>query len=917
VKSLSLQAKLYILAALASGAGLLAWSLLRLSLAEPWLLLAACGLASLTQILKVEGSTNRSSYNIGWMVFGFVFAMHGTPAALVVILVAHLVEWLWHKYPWYVQTFNIATYVFAVQAAGLVYSWSAASQGSLSLVTAFGLVAAMVVFTLVNHLMVGLVIWLARGENLVKSGVFGRLTLMIDFSLLCLGVAAALIWMLNPFAVVLTVIPLYLIYSTLRVPALERQTDTDPKTGLFNMRFFNRALEKELARALRDGHPVTIVVADLDLLRNINNTYGHLAGDAVLTGIAQILQKSVRAYDVVARFGGEEFAILMPEVTPEQAITRVEAIRLAVAAAEFQVATSVTPIRATMSFGIAGLARPDQAATEIVHNADLALYHSKLSGRNRASIYSNAGVKDLFSAVTPAAPEAAPPPPPSEPPAAKETPAPALPAQAEPRPAPKVRTRPWWLIKAYIGALALCAVTLLGFALPGYAPPDWVGLGAFALMLLLTEWLSIDIYLKDTSVSTAEVPYIAGLLLFGPLGAVVFSLVLAGTAMIKHRSPASRFIFNASNHLISGLLCLSLVRLVGRAFDVQSLPLLFGLAVASVGLAYLSSTMLVALAIDLDTGQPAWAVWSERFRWLAPLYLAMGVVSFALIFSYRGLGLVGALTIILPLGVLRLSQKQYIDRTTTMVSDLRKTNEVLVAQTKEVTTLNEELLLTLANAVDLRDPYVMGHSQHVARYAVLIAQELGLPPEQVEVVRKAGLLHDIGKLGIPERILFKPGPLTAAEYNQIQQHSLLGAQILSSSHALHRYIPVILHHHERFDGAGYPNRLKGHKIPLEARIVGVADAIEAMASDRPYRPGREAAAILADLLANSGTQFDPMIVEAFSAVIRKQGQGVIVNSALDVAVRVGSPQPTVNEALEVAVPVPSAIRLTPMATARP
>jgi diguanylate cyclase (GGDEF)-like protein len=142
-------------------------------------------------------------------------------------------------------------------------------------------------------------------------------------------------------------------------------------------------MNTELKRANRFDSSLAIVMADLDLLRNINNTYGHLAGDEVLIGIARILKQSVREYDVVARFGGEEFAILLAETTLEQAFKRAELIRKAVESASFPIPTSITPIKATLSLGIACRERFDQPGQEIVHNADTALYKSKLKGRNQ------------------------------------------------------------------------------------------------------------------------------------------------------------------------------------------------------------------------------------------------------------------------------------------------------------------------------------------------------------------------------------------------------------------------------------------------------------------------------------------------------------------------------------------------------
>ena len=135
-----------------------------------------------------------------------------------------------------------------------------------------------------------------------------------------------------------------------------------------------------------------MVLGDLDLLRNINNTYGHLAGDVVLKGIADILNKSAGEYDVVSRFGGEEFAILMPETTEEEACQRVERLRLQVEQANFRVKTCPTPIQATISFGVSGRHASDmETGEEILHNADVALYHAKLSGRNRVIIYDDVG----------------------------------------------------------------------------------------------------------------------------------------------------------------------------------------------------------------------------------------------------------------------------------------------------------------------------------------------------------------------------------------------------------------------------------------------------------------------------------------------------------------------------------------------
>jgi diguanylate cyclase (GGDEF)-like protein len=387
VTNLSRKARIFILGAILFGLVLLALELATLARqgSQAGVLIVVSALAAITQVLKVEGATNRSSYNISFVAYGFAFVLLGVPAAVLVMVVGSLVEWAWHRYPWYIQTFNIAQLIISGAVAGYVYHRITADGGvPQGLAGAVAILAATGLFVFINHLMVGLVIQFARGQNLIESGVFDRLTLIIDATLFAMGAGGALIWLVNPYATLLAIIPIYLIYSTLRVPALQRQAITDPKTGLFNARYFNETLQKELARADRFARPLTVVMADLDLLRNINNTYGHLAGDAVLIGVAKILSKNMRDYDTVARFGGEEFAVLLLETPPEQATGRVEMLRSAIEEARFDVSTSTAPIQVTMSFGVSGRQRVGETPSEVVHRADLALYQAKLAGRNRS-----------------------------------------------------------------------------------------------------------------------------------------------------------------------------------------------------------------------------------------------------------------------------------------------------------------------------------------------------------------------------------------------------------------------------------------------------------------------------------------------------------------------------------------------------
>jgi diguanylate cyclase (GGDEF)-like protein/putative nucleotidyltransferase with HDIG domain len=885
MNNLSWKAKTYILTIILAGTALLVWLLANIRWENLWMLVALCGFASIFLIFKVEGTTNRTHYNISFLIYAFTFTLYGPGAAALVILVSNLAEWAWHKYPWYIQCFNIGAFSITIFLTGLISQWLNPEHILLGFSGIASFLAAVGIFTLVNHLMVGIVVWLARGENFSKSGIFDHLPLIIDFTLLIMGICGALLWTLTPFAVLLILLPLYLIYITLRVPALERQTLLDSKTGLYNAQYFAHELENELQRAIRFDRPLTVVMGDLDLLRNINNTYGHLAGDQVLIGIAAILKEKTREYDTVCRFGGEEFAILIPESNADQVFPHIEAIRQAICTTQYTVPTSVTPINASMSFGIASRDGFSQTANDIVHNADVALYHAKLNGRNQTAIYSSEAYHEILAGNHPVFLEPSPIslndriqpasfPPISNPirEAAERVQEVIKPEEPAPIPAEPPKKQPSkWKVNFYIGAVACFALLLLSLSIRLDQPVDYLGLAVFGVVLILTEWFSVELYVRDTSVSTSAVPILAGVLLFGPPAAVLFSIIFAAVTMLKHRILLSRFIFNSSNQLIATLLIINMALWIGGPFIDLPIGSQILVSVLASGILFISTTILIALAIKFDAGVSFKQIWKEKFSWLAPSYLAMGLIACLLVFGYKVEGLVGILITLLPLYMLRLSQVQYLDRTKGMVSELREKNQTLENTAREITDLNDGLLETMAAVIDHRDPYVLEHSKNVAQYAVGIATHMGLQPNQVEQIRKGGLLHDVGKLGIPEAILLKPGALTRGEFDIIKSHPLHGAQILEASRALQRFVHVAHHHHEHFDGTGYPDGLCGQAIPIEARIVALADAVDAMSSDRPYRKALPMNLIFQEIRTNTGTQFDPQVVQAFMNYIQEKG----------------------------------------------
>lgn len=178
-----------------------------------------------------------------------------------------------------------------------------------------------------------------------------------------------------------------------------------------------------------------------------------------------------------------------------------------------------------------------------------------------------------------------------------------------------------------------------------------------------------------------------------------------------------------------------------------------------------------------------------------------------------------------------------------------------------------ETIEALVRALEARDTYTKGHSDRVNRMSVAIARKLELTEEEIEDIHHGSLLHDIGKIGVYDRILLKPQGLNAEEFEMMQGHPGMGAEMLAHSELLKRHIPIILHHHERQDGSGYPLKLKGDEIPLGARIVQVADSWDAMTSDRPYRRRLSREIAVQRLKEARGTQLDPHVVDAFLSTL--------------------------------------------------
>jgi len=425
-------------------------------------------------------------------------------------------------------------------------------------------------------------------------------------------------------------------------------------------------------------------------------------------------------------------------------------------------------------------------------------------------------------------------------------------------------------------ALSVC-IFLVGLAVVAFYARQLphsglVGLVLLGLMAAASERLSIIAY-REAWVSISFVCLFAIAALYGPAGIAVATPLAVLSLHFPRRMLPYRLMFNSGNSVLADVSsAVILISVIGDKSEIAISAKVVLAALAAAAANYGVRAVLVSSVTGFATRQAPWTVWREQGQWLFPHYVVFGFLGLALAVAYQQIGVTGLLAFAAPPLMMRLAMKQYVDQTTRSVAILKRKNEQLHKANREILAMTERLketydatLEALAAALDARDSETGGHSSRVTVYTMDMARELGVTENSDEWldIERASLLHDVGKIGVSDAILNKPGPLTSEEWQQMRKHPAIGYEMLKDVKFLSTAADIVYSHHERYDGKGYPTGLKGEDAPLGARIFAVADAFDAMTSNRPYRRALAVDKACEEITSNSGTQFDPSVVEAF------------------------------------------------------
>jgi hypothetical protein len=406
----------------------------------------------------------------------------------------------------------------------------------------------------------------------------------------------------------------------------------------------------------------------------------------------------------------------------------------------------------------------------------------------------------------------------------------------------------WLYIVLVVAATGVLVATAPRTYAAGIKHPLLV-LVVLQILFLVCDSAKSPLTSRQTKWSPSSAATLAAVVLLGPLAAALVGAI--SLVSPRRQLLLAERLFNGAMHALCGLAAgLTYVALyghhVGRLIHPNFRHIVLAFAAAA-AVHVVANHMLIWGVYRLNRGSGM--LRREGLESSLPLLLAsdLGYACLGLVIAalWSAIGWFSAVLVLVPLFVARWAMGQFAEQ-----------------QRAYAATMN-----ALCQAVETKDYYTRGHGDRVSRGAVMIARQIGMNSDRTDAIRFAGMLHDVGKLGVPTQVLQKTGPLTEDEYAAIQLHPMRGLEIVREIGFLYEALNGIMHHHERIDGRGYPMGLAGHEIPEFARVIAVADAFDSMTSTRSYREAKNIDQAIGELRRGAGSQFDPLIVEAFIAAL--------------------------------------------------
>lgn len=401
-------------------------------------------------------------------------------------------------------------------------------------------------------------------------------------------------------------------------------------------------------------------------------------------------------------------------------------------------------------------------------------------------------------------------------------------------------------LRWYVSSVIAVGVIYLSYMLAHF---DWknlsvIGFILFLILLVISDSLPVQMP-RGGVVTVSFAIYYASIIVYGAQFTMLIALL--GDLFCSKRQrgglPWYKDLFNKAQLTLSVGLAGSIYEYFHPVLKNMDSNMILALS-SSLLFFLLLNTSLVAVVVALAEGMNPWQIILINMKWALPNYIALAPLGLLIALIYTELGFLGVALFMIPLLVARSSFQAYVDVRATFLDTIQ----------------------SLAAAIDAKDPYTKGHSERVAGITVKLARAMKLSETKIEQLQYMAMLHDMGKLGIREAILNKPSKLTMEEFAEMKKHSTIGAEIVQNVKYFKNDINIIRHHHERWDGQGYPAGLRGEAIPLGARIIAVADAYDAMITDRPYRKALTPREALEEIKNNAASQLDPKIVQYFCKI---------------------------------------------------